>query len=167
MLNFARTTSNNTVIFGYKDTLYGDSCCRGKGNGDSLCVLIPMVLLSKDKSMQGQFLGADTVVIERNHCMVQQVYEFLHAGARQWAFLVKGLQDVPGKLEDFNIPFYMMYGKPEDNIPKLVEDIGASLVVCDYVPLHEAQAWRTDVSSCCLTFCAIQLIDLKSTQHAI
>lgn len=40
----------------------------------------------------------------------------------------------------------MMYGKPEDNIPKLVEDIGATLLVCDYVPLHEAQAWRMDVS---------------------
>lgn len=72
--------------------------------------------------------------------------EFLDAGARQWAFLVKGLQDIPGKLEAYNIPFYMMLGKPEDNIPKLVEDIGAALVVCDYVPLHEAQAWRTDAS---------------------
>ena len=81
-----------------------------------------------------------------NLVLLPQVTEFLDAGARQWAFLVKGLQDIPGKLEAYNIPFYMMLGKPEDNIPKLVEDIGASLVVCDYVPLHEAQAWRTDAS---------------------
>lgn len=73
--------------------------------------------------------------------------EFLDAGARQWAFLVEGLKDIPYKLEAFNIPFYMMYGKPEDNIPKLVEDLGAGLLVCDYVPLHEAQAWRMDVSA--------------------
>ena len=79
-------------------------------------------------------------------CVAKQVTEFLDAGARQWAFLVEGLKDIPPKLEAFNIPFYMMYGKPEDNIPKLVEDIGATLLVCDYVPLHEAQAWRMDVS---------------------
>ena len=75
-----------------------------------------------------------------------QVTEFLSAGARQWGFLVRGLQQVEPKLQALNIPFYMMYGNAEDNLPKLCDDLEAGLLICDYVPVHAAQAWRTNVS---------------------
>lgn len=75
-----------------------------------------------------------------------QVTEFLSAGARQWGFLVRGLQQVEPKLQALNIPFYMMYGNAEDNLPKLCDDLAAGLLICDYVPVHAAQAWRTKVS---------------------
>lgn len=77
---------------------------------------------------------------------VSQVTEFLSAGARQWGFLVRGLQQVEPKLHALNIPFYMMYGNAEDNLPKLCDDLEAGLLICDYVPVHAAQAWRTNVS---------------------
>ena len=71
--------------------------------------------------------------------------EFLGAGARQWGFLVRGLQQFEPKLEALNIPFYMTYGKAEDNLPQLCDDLGAGLLICDYVPVREAQSWRTKV----------------------
>lgn len=77
-----------------------------------------------------------------------QVKEFLGAGSRQWGFLVRGLRQVEPKLEALNIPFYMTYGKAEDNVPQLCDDLGAGLLICDYVPVHEAQSWRTKVSHC-------------------
>ena len=79
---------------------------------------------------------------------MHQVTEFLGAGARQWGFLVRGLRQVEPKLQALNIPFYMMYGKVEDNLPKLVEDLGAGLLICDFVPVRAARAWREDVRMC-------------------
>ena len=76
-----------------------------------------------------------------------QVTEFLGAGARQWGFLVRGLRQVEPKLRELNIPFYMMYGKAEDNLPKLVEDLGAGLLICDFVPVRAAREWREKVCS--------------------
>ncbi|KAL3156827.1 hypothetical protein ABBQ38_001097 [Trebouxia sp. C0009 RCD-2024] len=72
------------------------------------------------------------------------VTEFLGAGSRQWGFLVRGLRQVEPKLQALNIPFYMMYGKAEDNLPKLCDDLGAGLLICDYVPVRSAQGWRTN-----------------------
>ena len=85
---------------------------------------------------------------------MSQVTEFLSAGARQWGFLVRGLRQVEPKLQALNIPFYMMYGNAEDNLPKLCDDLEAGLLICDYVPVHAAQAWRTNVSCQRKAFCA-------------
>ena len=71
--------------------------------------------------------------------------EFLGAGARQWGFLVRGLRQVEPKLQALNIPFYMMYGKAEDNLPKLVDNLGAGLLICDFVPVRSAREWRENV----------------------
>lgn len=49
------------------------------------------------------------------------------------------------KLKELNIPFYMMYGKAEDNVPKLVDDLGAGLLICDFVPVRAAREWRENV----------------------
>ncbi len=81
------------------------------------------------------------------YLVTHQVTEFLGAGARQWGFLVRGLRQVEPKLQALNIPFYMMYGNAEDNLPKLVDDLGAGLLICDFVPVHAARAWRENVGT--------------------
>jgi len=58
---------------------------------------------------------------------------------------VRGLRQVEPKLKELNIPFYMTYGKAEDNVPKLVEDLGAGLLICDFVPVRSAREWRENV----------------------
>lgn len=39
-----------------------------------------------------------------------QVTEFLNAGARQFGFMVRGLQLMQPKLEALNIPFFLLKG---------------------------------------------------------
>lgn len=39
-----------------------------------------------------------------------QVTEYLHAGARQFGFMVRGLQLMQPKLEALNIPFFLLKG---------------------------------------------------------
>lgn len=57
------------------------------------------------------------------------------------------------KLKELNIPFYMMYGKAEDNLPKLVDDLEAGLLICDFVPVRAAREWRENVGV--LAACAL------------
>ena len=74
-----------------------------------------------------------------DQCSVSmQVKEFLGAGARQWGFLVRGLHQVEPALKALNIPFYMTYGKAEDYLPQLMDDVGAALLICDFVPVRAA-----------------------------
>lgn len=39
--------------------------------------------------------------------------EFLGAGARQFGFMVRGLQLIQPKLEALNIPFFLLKGGPQ------------------------------------------------------
>jgi len=73
------------------------------------------------------------------------VTEFLGAGARQFAFMLKGLREMAPKLEAANIQFFLVQGKPADTIPKLVKDTGASLLVTDFSPLRLGTEWRQQV----------------------
>ncbi|KAL4446362.1 hypothetical protein ABPG77_003169 [Micractinium sp. CCAP 211/92] len=74
------------------------------------------------------------------------VTEYLHAGARQFGFMVRGLQLMQPKLDALNIPFFLLKGDPTETIPKLVQDTGASLLVTDYAPLRLGRQWREAVA---------------------
>ena len=93
---------------------------------------------------------------------VMQVKDFLGAGARQWGFLVRGLRQVEPALKALNIPFYMTYGKAEDNLPQLMDDIGAALLICDFVPVRAAREWRENVTKqlCCTIFAPLQFCSI-------
>lgn len=48
-----------------------------------------------------------------------------------------------------NVAGRAMQGDPAENIPKLVADTGAGLLVNDYSPLRLGRKWKDEV---CLTF---------------
>ena len=48
-------------------------------------------------------------------CLVPQ---FLGATIRQYDFMLKGLKELEKNLTEKNIPFYMLTGSPEEEIPK-------------------------------------------------
>lgn len=75
------------------------------------------------------------------------VPEFLGAGARQFVFMVKGLQELAPRLEAHGIPFFLLRGDPAATIPKLVNDTNAGLLVTDYSPLRLGRKWRDEVSA--------------------
>nr|ABK76277.1 CPD photolyase [Dunaliella salina] len=75
------------------------------------------------------------------------VPQFLGAGARSFCFMLKGLRELETKLRQFNIPFYLLRGQPEDTIPQLVDALRAGLVVSDYSPLRLSKQWKQQVAA--------------------
>lgn len=74
------------------------------------------------------------------------VPDFLEASIRQYGFMLKGLREVESELNRFNIPFFLLSGKPEEEIPKFLKKINASTLVSDFDPLRIKRIWKRDVA---------------------
>lgn len=74
-----------------------------------------------------------------------QVPAYLHAGARQFGFMLRGLRQVEAKLQALNIPFYLLKGDPVETLPELARDLKAGLLVADFGPLRLGREWRDKV----------------------
>lgn len=70
------------------------------------------------------------------------VPEFLNASFRQYDFMLKGLQEVEKNLKDYNIPFYFLFGQPEEEIKQFVDEYNISAVVTDFDPLKIKRIWK-------------------------
>ena len=57
----------------------------------------------------------------------QLVPGFLGATIRQFGFMLKGLEEVEGELKKQGVPFFMLKGSVEDNLPTFVQKTQASL----------------------------------------
>jgi len=75
-------------------------------------------------------------------CLVPQ---FLGAAIRQYRFMIQGLKEVEQELQKKNIPFHLLQRKPEEEVPKFVEDQDASLLVTDFDPLRIKKKWKKEV----------------------
>lgn len=76
-------------------------------------------------------------------CLMQ---EFLGAGARQYDFMAKGLEKIKNKLLEHNIPFCLIKGKPEDEIPRFCHLNDISLLVTDFDPLLIKKNWKNKIT---------------------
>ena len=76
-----------------------------------------------------------------------QVPEYLGAGARQFGFMLRGLESLQAQLSELNIAFHLTRGNPEQTIPKLAQEVKAGAIVVDQSPVRIAQKWRTEVSA--------------------
>ena len=74
------------------------------------------------------------------------VPEYLNAGYRQYAFMLRGLEEVEYKLSKYRIPFVILPGIPEQELPRMIEDIHAGILVTDFSPLRINRTWRTLVA---------------------
>ncbi|WAC08803.1 MAG: deoxyribodipyrimidine photo-lyase [Thermodesulfobacteriota bacterium] len=75
-------------------------------------------------------------------CLVPR---FLDATARQYLFMLKGLQEVENDLATKNVPFFLLPGSPEKEIPVFLKHYDASQLVTDFDPLRIKQAWKKKV----------------------
>jgi deoxyribodipyrimidine photo-lyase len=75
-------------------------------------------------------------------CLVPR---FLEATARQYLFMLKGLQEVEKDLATQNIPFFLLTGSPEKKITTFVKHHDVSHLVTDFDPLRIKQAWKKKV----------------------
>jgi deoxyribodipyrimidine photo-lyase len=74
------------------------------------------------------------------------VTDFLEATIRQYGFMLKGLQEVETELSEYNIPFYLLSGKPEIEILMFIKKYNASILVSDFDPLRIKRIWKREVA---------------------
>lgn len=72
---------------------------------------------------------------------------FLGATARQYRFMLEGLQDVQKKLARRKIPLFLLTGAPDKEIPRFIKRHGVSVLVTDFSPLKINRQWKADVGS--------------------
>ena len=74
------------------------------------------------------------------------VPDFLEATIRQYGFMLKGLKELQGELSRYNIPFFLLSGKPEEEIPKFIKKNNASVIVSDFDPLRIKRIWKREIA---------------------
>lgn len=70
------------------------------------------------------------------------VPEFLGATIRQYGFMLKGLKEIENHLQKKNIPFFLLTGKPEIEIPKFINKNNVGILVTDFSPLKISRFWK-------------------------
>lgn len=76
-------------------------------------------------------------------CLVPR---FLGATWRQYAFMLQGLAEVEADLRAHNIPFCLLAGAPELDVPKFFRQSGAGCLVTDFDPLRVKRQWKEAVA---------------------
>ncbi len=73
------------------------------------------------------------------------VKDFLGAACRQYDFMLKGLLEVHIKLQEKNIPFYMLTGNPPGLLEAFASDHNAGAIIVDFDPLRIKRQWHRDL----------------------
>lgn len=76
-------------------------------------------------------------------CLVPR---FLDATIRQYAFMLRGLREVEKDLFGKNIPFCLITGLPDKEIPRFIKEHNVSLLVSDFDPLFIKSLWKSRVA---------------------
>jgi deoxyribodipyrimidine photo-lyase len=107
--------------------------------------------MSRDQRVHDNWalLFAQKLAVEKKKSLVvifNLVPDFLEATIRQYGFMIKGLQEVEYELPKYNIPFFLLAGKPDEQIPEFLKQINASTLVSDFDPLRIKRIWKRDVA---------------------
>lgn len=74
------------------------------------------------------------------------VTDFLGATLRHYGFMIRGLEETADDLTALGIPFFLLRGQPDEEIPRMVNEKGIGAVFCDFDPLRIKQAWQRNVA---------------------
>ncbi len=96
------------------------------------------LLFAQERALQ---LKRPLIVI---FCLVS---DFLGATIRHYGFMLKGLEGVEGDLAKKNISFFMLRGRPRQQIPRFIKKNRVSELVTDFDPLRIKRQWKKDVVS--------------------
>lgn len=107
--------------------------------------------MSRDQRVHDNWalLFAQQLALEKKLplCVVfNLVPNFLEATIRQYGFMLKGLELLNEQLKEYNIPFFLLQGNPEEQIPNFIEGINASILITDFDPLRIKRIWKRDVA---------------------
>jgi deoxyribodipyrimidine photo-lyase len=103
--------------------------------------------MSRDQRVQDNWalLFAQGLALERRQplvllfCLAPQ---FLGATSRQYNFMLAGLREVEKDLKKARIPFFVLTGIPERELPRFITERGAGVLVTDFDPLRVKREWK-------------------------
>ena len=75
------------------------------------------------------------------------VPEFIGASKEHYSFMAEGLKEVKNGLDKLKIPFFVLTGQPEDEIPKFIAANGVKCLVTDFSPLKLNRKWKDGVNA--------------------
>ncbi len=70
------------------------------------------------------------------------VPEFLDAASRQYVFMLEGLRTIQGTLSEKDIPFCLLRGSPQIEIPKFIATHTVGTLITDFDPLKIKRRWK-------------------------
>lgn len=71
---------------------------------------------------------------------------FLGATLRQYAFMLKGLRQLPRDLAHLHISFFLLTGDPAQELPRFADDYRVGAMVSDFSPLRLVRGWKSAVA---------------------
>ena len=71
---------------------------------------------------------------------------FFNATIRQYGFMLKGLQEVAKRLASLKIPFFLLPGLPDRQIPSFLSEWELGALVTDFDPLRVKREWKNAVA---------------------
>lgn len=72
--------------------------------------------------------------------------EFLGATLRQYSFMIEGLKETAEDLNSHNISFKIIFGKPEEELPKYIKKNNIKALVTDFSPLKISRVWKEKIN---------------------
>ncbi len=72
------------------------------------------------------------------------VPDFLSSSFRQYDFMLKGLMELEKELKEYDIPFFLLSGNPENEIPQFIKSNNVSIIVTDFDPLKIKRKWKQE-----------------------
>jgi len=107
--------------------------------------------MSRDQRVNDNWalIYAEQVAREKNaplgvlFCLVP---DFIGAAKRQYDFMLGGLQEVEKRLVRYTIPFFLITGDPEHDIPRFVKSHKMSALITDFSPLKISRRWKEQVA---------------------
>lgn len=107
--------------------------------------------MSRDQRVDDNWALLHAQELSRQHRVPMAVLfclvpEFLSAAIRHYGFMLTGLQEIEKKLGSYNIPFFLVTGRPERAIPQFVRRYGVGALITDFSPLKLPRKWKEAVA---------------------
>jgi hypothetical protein len=118
--------------------------------GDDLAQRPVIYWMSRDQRLNDNWAFLRAAQVAREHHSALHVAfclarSFPDATRRAYDFMLRGLQEVAADCGRLGVPFHLLRGDVAAELPRLVDSLGAQLVVCDFSPLRIARKWRHDI----------------------
>ncbi|KXK25294.1 MAG: DNA photolyase [Candidatus Brocadia sinica] len=119
-----------------------------KGNL-AFIILLPVVYwMSRDQRASDNWalIFTQELALQQKVAMVVVfclVPRFLDAGKSHYHFMLRGLQETEKALQKRNIPFFLLTGSPDREIPRFIKKYRVGTLMTDFNPLRIKQGMRS------------------------